>query len=68
MKVREIRRFFKERRFLEMETPILQTVPVGPPPNHSSTHHKALDLDLYLRIAPELYSNACWWGFNKVSN
>ncbi len=65
--VREIRRFFEERGFLEVETPILQTVAGGAAAKPFSTHHKALDLDLYLRIAPELYlKRLLVGGFNKV--
>ncbi len=65
--VREIRRFFEERGFQEVETPILQTVPGGAAAEPFQTHHKALDLDLYLRIAPELYlKRLLVGGFNKV--
>jgi lysyl-tRNA synthetase, class II len=65
--VREIRRFFEERGFLEVETPILQSVAGGAAAKPFSTHHKALDLDLYLRIAPELYlKRLLVGGFNKV--
>ena len=65
--VRETRRFFEERGFLEVETPILQTVAGGAAAEPFSTHHKALGLDLYLRIAPELYlKRLLVGGFNKV--
>src|SRR6266478_6366893 len=65
--VREARRFFEERGFLEVETPILQTVAGGAAAEPFSTHHKALGLDLYLRIAPELYlKRLLIGGFNKV--
>jgi lysyl-tRNA synthetase, class II len=65
--MREIRRFFEERGFVEVETPILQTIAGGAAAAPFQTHHKALDLDLYLRIAPELYlKRLLVGGFNKV--
>ena len=53
--VRSLRDTFDGRGFLEVETPMLQTSTAAPTPPRSSTHINAYDLDLYLRIAPELY-------------
>jgi lysyl-tRNA synthetase, class II len=65
--VRETRRFLEDRGFMEVETPILQTVAGGAAAEPFQTRHKALGLDLYLRIAPELYlKRLLVGGFNKV--
>ena len=65
--VRETRRFMEARGFLEVETPMLQTVAGGAAAEPFRTHHKALGIDLYLRIAPELYlKRLLVGGFNKV--
>jgi lysyl-tRNA synthetase class 2 len=65
--VRETRRFFEDRGFLEVETPILQTIPGGAAAEPFRTHHKALGIDLYLRIALELYlKRLLVGGFYKV--
>ena len=53
--VKGIREFLDARGFLEVETPMMQLVPGGAVARPFRTHHNALDLDLYLRIAPELY-------------
>ena len=65
--MRETRRFLEDRGFIEVETPMLQAVPGGAAAEPFQTRHKALGLDLSLRIAPELFlKRLLVGGFNKV--
>lgn len=65
--VSEIRSFMSSRSFLEVETPVLQPVYGGASAYPFSTHHRALDMKLYLKISPELYlKRLIVGGFEKV--
>lgn len=65
--VRSVRSALERRGFLEVETPMLQTIPGGAAARPFITHSNALDADLYLRIAPELFLKRCLvGGFEKV--
>lgn len=62
-----IRDFLNARGFLEVETPMMQPIPGGAAARPFVTHHNALDMDLYLRIAPELYlKRLLVGGFERV--
>ncbi len=61
------RRWLEERGFIEVETPVFHPIPGGALARPFTTHHNALDVDLYLRIAPELYlKRLVVGGFEKV--
>ena len=65
--VRLLRRFFEERDFLEVETPMMQAIPGGAAARPFTTHHNTLDMDLYLRVAPELFlKRLLVGGFERV--
>jgi lysyl-tRNA synthetase class 2 len=65
--IQEIRTFMVAKGFLEVETPMMQPVPGGAAARPFVTHHNALDMTLYLRIAPELYlKRLVVGGFEKV--
>jgi len=65
--VQEIRSFLQKKDFLEVETPMLHPIPGGAAARPFVTHHNAYDMDLYLRIAPELYlKRLVVGGFERV--
>ncbi len=65
--IQAVRDFFVERSYLEVETPMMHPIPGGASARPFKTHHNALDMELYLRIAPELYlKRLVVGGFEKV--
>tara|TARA_B110000014_G_scaffold94087_1_gene64539 strand:- start:6 stop:1484 length:1479 start_codon:yes stop_codon:yes gene_type:complete len=65
--IKEIRNFFDRKGYIEVETPMMQKIPGGATARPFATHHNALDIDLYMRIAPELYlKRLIVGGFDKI--
>ena len=65
--IKELRKILDEKGFMEVETPILNTIVTGDAARPFITHHNTLNLDMYLRIAPELYlKRLIVGGFDKV--
>lgn len=65
--IREIRRYLEDKSYIEIETPVLIDHPSGATARPFISHHNALDMDVYLRIAPETYlKRAIVGGFTKV--
>ncbi|MGL5598164.1 MAG: lysine--tRNA ligase, partial [Aeromonas sp.] len=62
-----IRKFLNDKRFMEVETPMMQVIPGGASARPFITHHNALDIDMYMRVSPELYlKRLVVGGFERV--
>lgn len=65
--LKSIREFFYSQGYMEVETPMMQTIPGGATARPFKTYHNALDMDLYLRVAPELFlKRLVVGGFEKI--
>ena len=65
--IKEMRKILDEKKYIEVETPILNTIPGGAAARPFITHHNSLDIDMYLRIATELYlKRLIVGGFDRV--
>lgn len=65
--IKQVRRYLEDKDYIEIETPVLINKPSGALARPFKSHHNALDIDVYLRIAPETYlKRAVVGGFNKV--
>ena len=65
--IRSIRNYFDEQGFIEVETPMMHKIPGGATARPFITHHNTLDMDLYMRIAPELFlKRLIVGGFSKI--
>ena len=68
--VAKIREYMMRDGFMEVETPMMHAIPGGAAARPFITHHNALDIDIYMRIAPELYPQTFnrWWYGPRIRN